>query len=365
MKIRSLTLVSIVLFMFAGCAPKPQILSEKLPQTYLVPSEYTALESWAEEDFDTLLQIFQKSCVSGRTKQLYGTLCDEADKVSDARVFFEQALRPYKITTSEGEASGLITGYYEPLLFGSLQKSERYRYPVYAVPDDLIIVKLDSIYPELKGIRLRGRLEGNTLVPYAARETMAESNVSALCWVDDELSLFFLEVQGSGRIQLDDEETIFVGYANQNGHPYRSIGKYLIDKREIARDKVSLQSIRAWLDANPERVDEVLNANPSRVFFKERRQSATGSLGLELTPERSIAVDRRYVPLGSMLYMQTQDPIDQMPIEKIVFAQDTGGAIKGEIRADMFWGYGLEAEHKAGKMKEPLELWILLPRSGE
>ena len=348
--------------MFAGCATKPQILHEKLPQTYLLPFEYEQLNRWGEEDFDALLPIFEKSCVSGRTKQLYGELCDEVGKVDDARAFFERSLRPYKISTSEGKQSGLITGYYEPLLLGSLQKSERYRYPLYAVPDDLITVKLDSIYPKLKGLRLRGRLKGNTLLPYAAREKMADSDATALCWVDDELSLFFLEVQGSGRIELDDGETIFVGYANQNGHPYRSIGKYLIDKGEIARDKVSLQSIRAWLHANPSRVDEVLNANPSRVFFQERRQSATGSLGLELTPERSIAVDRRYIPLGSMLFMKTQDPVDHSPIEKMVFAQDTGGAIKGEIRADMFWGYGLEAENKAGKMQEPLELWILLPR---
>ncbi len=361
----SLALVSILFFMFAGCAPKPQILSEKLPQTYLLPSEYEQLQSWAEEDFDALLPIFEKSCISGRTKGLYGDLCDEVGEVDDARAFFEHSLRPYKITTKEGEAEGLITGYYEPLLLGSLQKSERYRYLLYAVPDDLIIVKLDSLYPKLKGIRLRGRLEGNTLVPYAARKTMAESNASVLCWVDDKVSLFFLEVQGSGRIELDDGETIFVGYANQNGHPYRSIGKYLIEQNEISREEVSLQSIRAWLADNPQRVDEVLNANPSRVFFQERRQSATGSLGLELTPERSIAVDRRYVPLGAMLYMQTQDPIDQSPIEKMVFAQDTGGAIKGEIRADMFWGYGSQAESKAGKMQEPLELWILLPRNGE
>jgi len=350
-----------LLFM-TGCAPKPKILDQKLPQTYLLPSEYSSLPSWEEEDFSGMLRLFKADCLSGRTGQLYGKLCDEVNDVDDAKRFFEQGFRPYKIVTADGSESGMITGYYEPLLFGSMTKSERFRYPVYTVPDDLIAVKLDSIYPELKGLRLRGRIEGRTLIPYAKRGGMVESNTSALCWVDDELSLFFLEVQGSGRIELEDGETIFVGYGDQNGHPYRSIGKYLVEQGEIPRSEISLQSIRFWLDQHPDRVDEVLNINPSKVFFKEREHAATGALGLELTPQRSIAVDRRYVPLGAMLFMKSQDPLTHKPMEKVVFAQDTGGAIKGEIRADMFWGHGREAEMKAGKMQEPLELWVLLPR---
>lgn len=354
--------IAIFLVLLSGCAPKPKILSSRLPQTYLLPSQYSDLESWDDEDHEEILRLFQAECVSGRTKALYGALCEQAKTAKDAKAFFEGAFRPYKISTEDGEEHGMITGYYEPLLHGSLVQSERYRYPLYGVPDDLITVSLESVHPELKGLRLRGRLEGNSVVPYATRGKMSESNASALCWVDDEVSLFFLEVQGSGRVELDDGETIFVGYGDQNGHPYRSIGRYLIDQGEIPRSEISLQSIRAWLEANPTRVDEVLNANPSRVFFQKRDQSATGSLGLELTPLRSIAVDRRYIPLGAMLYLSTQDPITHEPMQRSVFAQDTGGAIKGEIRADMFWGHGREAASKAGKMQEPLELWILLPR---
>lgn len=337
-------------------------LSDKFPDTYVIASDYESLSGWDEDHFDEMLQLFQQSCETKKTQELYGQLCNEVFHISDAKAFFEKALIPYKIITSQGSDTGLMTGYYEPLLYGSMEKSGRYRYPVYKVPDDLITVKLETIYPELKGIRLRGRLEGNTLVPYESREAMTESNVSAICWVDDEVSLFFLEVQGSGRIELDNGKTIFVGFANQNGHPYRSIGKYLIEKKEISRDEISLQSIRAWLDEHPWRRDEVLNHNPSAVFFQERSRPATGSLGLALTPERSIAVDRHYIPLGGMLFMQSRDPLSYEPIKKTVFAQDTGGAIKGEIRADLFWGYGKEAERKAGKMKEPLELWLLLPK---
>ncbi|MEA3372547.1 MAG: MltA domain-containing protein, partial [Campylobacterota bacterium] len=350
------------LFFLFGCAPKPIVISDKLPDTYVIPSEYVSLSGWEAENFDEMLLFFKQNCTTKKAQKLYGDLCQEAGNVSDAKAFFEASLRPYKLIAQEAPEEGLMTGYYEPLLQGSLKQSKRYAYPVYAVPDDLVTVKLDTIYPELKGIRLRGRLEGTALVPYSSREAMKESNAPVICYVDDKIALFFLEVQGSGRIELDNSETIFVGFSNQNGHPYRSIGKYLVAIGEIAQEEISLQSIRVWFDEHPERVDEILNHNPSYVFFQERTHSATGSLGLALTPERSIAVDTHYLPLGSMLFMQSRDPLTLEPIRKTVFAQDTGGAIKGEVRADLFWGFGEEAERKAGKMQEPLELWILMPK---
>lgn len=362
MRLVSLIAIISVMVSFHGCEERPQIISSALPETYLQPAEFDGLPSWDEEDFTEMLELFKADCISGRTKALYGKRCEEAKTAKDPRAFFERSFRPYKIMTAEGEDSGIITGYYEPLLHGSYERSERYRYPVYGVPDDLITVRLDSVYPEIKGIRLRGRVEGKYLIPYATRADIEESNATAICWVDDELSLFFLEVQGSGRIELDDGKTIFIGYGDQNGHPYRSIGKYLIDQGEIPRSEISLQNIRLWLQEHPDRVDEVLNVNPSRVFFQERDQSATGALGLELTPLRSIAVDPRYVPLGALMFMSTQDPLSHTPMERLVLAQDTGGAIKGEIRADLFWGHGEDAEKRAGKMQEPLGLWVLLPR---
>ena len=348
--------------LIAGCAPKPQPLDPKLPQTYLLPDSYDDLEGWGGESYDELLALFRKNCGAGVAKELYGDLCEEAELSVDAAAFFERSFLPYRVVAKEGEKKGLMTGYYEPMLEGSLQRSERYRYPLYGEPEDLLIVDLADVYPELKGKRLRGRLVGNRVVAYEPRENIEASQAPVICWVDDRIALFFLEVQGSGRIALESGETLYVGYKNQNGHPYRSVGKYLIEQGEIAPEKISLQSIRAWLEAHPGRVDEVLGHNPSVVFFQTKPHAASGAMGLELTPQRSVAVDRRYIPLGAMLYIASDDPVTREPIERVVFAQDTGGAIKGELRADYFWGFGKTAERKAGKMKQESAFWILLPK---
>ena len=258
--------------------------------------------------------------------------------------------------------SQILTGYFEPQLSGSRTKSKVYKYPLYETPKDLVSVNLQSIYPELKKYRLRGKIKGGKLVPYYTRAQLQKNAIDAnvICYVDSKVDLFFLEVQGSGRVKLDTNETIFIGYDNQNGHRYRSIGRYLVKKKEIPLKDISLQSIRAWFVENPKRVDEVLNYNHSVVFFKQRKHKATGSLGLALTPLRSVAVDRSFIPLGSMLYLSAETQSFKNP--KIVFAQDTGGAIKGAVRADMFVGFGSEAAEIAGKLKAPLALWILIPK---
>jgi membrane-bound lytic murein transglycosylase A len=174
---------------------------------------------------------------------------------------------------------------------------------------------------------------------------------------------FFLEIQGSGKVILDDNSTIFIGYDNQNGHKYRAIGRYLVKIGAMELKDVSLQSIKRWLKEHPSRVDEVLNYNKSLVYFKQRSQGATGALGLELTPNRSVAVDRKYIPLGSMLYLSSE--IDDRNVSRVVFAQDTGGAIRGAVRADMFLGSGEKALEVSGHLKSALKLWILLPKTGD
>jgi membrane-bound lytic murein transglycosylase A len=351
-----------VLLVLAGCGIKPRTVSPGMSETYVLPATFEALPGWNQDEASKALQHFKTNCQAGASQKLFGELCNIEVQPRDALVFFETQFEPYRIMQVNGDDTPLLTGYYEPLLHGSLEQSDRYRYPVYGVPDDLIIVELAALYPELKGLRLRGRLDGNRLLPYADREAITRGDLPVLCWVDDRVSLFFLEVQGSGRIALDNGDTMYVGYANQNGHPYRSIGKYLIEQGALTAEEVSLRSIRQWLREHPDSIDEVLNHNPSQIFFSKKAQPATGALGLVLTPERSIAVDRHYIPLGTMLYLESQDPVTNEPIAKTVFAQDTGGAIKGEVRADYFWGFGLEAEEKAGGMKAPLTLWILLPK---
>ena len=313
------------------------------------------------ENYSDVKEIFLKNCQSKKTQLLYGDLCEKAKGVTDFHDFIKNNFVLEKLESDEG----LLTGYYEPELHGSLTKSEIYKYPIYATPKDLISVDLDDLYPKLRNYRLRGRLHDNKIVPYYSRQELSQRDVNAevIAYTDSKIDLFFLEVQGSGRIKLDDGKTIFVGYANQNGQPYRSIGKYLISLGEISKENISLQSIREWFKKHPNRVDEVLNHNPSVVFFKIKEQGATGSLGIKLTPMRSVAVDRRYIPLGSMLYLKAESK--SIDFDRIVFAQDTGGAIKGRVRADMFLGFGENAGKIAGKLKAPLQLWIFKPKKRE
>jgi membrane-bound lytic murein transglycosylase A len=290
-----------------------------------------------------------------------------------ARAFFETRFVPHAVRGDDGEEAGLITGYYEPLLQGSRKRTSVYRYPVYARPDDLLVVDLGSLYDDLKGRRLRGRLvDGNRVVPYYSREQIddAKKNLHAreIAWVKDPIGLFFLHIQGSGRIRLRDGTMLAVSYADQNGHPYVAIGRYLVQKGYIDRDDLSMQSIRAWLQANPDQAEDLMMSNPSYVFFTARPANGDGppgSLHVPLTPERSIAVDPDFIPLGSPVWLDTTLPAadDQEPptYRRLTFAQDTGGAIQGAVRADVFWGQGQRAEDYAGRMKQPGELFVLVP----
>ncbi|MBA3026879.1 MAG: transglycosylase [Sulfurimonas sp.] len=335
-----------------------------MPKTTLVGTKFCYLPEWEKENFQEALAAFVNSCKTKKTQTLYSDLCHRAQETKDAKAFLEKEFTPYQINASDGCKTGLLTGYYEPQLRGSLTKTEVYKYPVHKTPDDLIIVDLGSVYPELKKYRLRGKIVGNKLVPYYARkdsEKQDNTPENIICYVDSKIDLFFLEIQGSGRVLLDNGENIYIGYDNQNGHPYKAIGRYLVKKKELKLEDVSLQSIRAWLEKNPARIDEVLNYNDSLVYFKQKDKPASGSLGIELTPKRSIAIDRKFIPLGSLLYLSAD--VDENKFCNVVLAQDTGGAINGAVRADLFMGHGEDAMQTAGKLKsEDLKLWILLPK---
>jgi len=333
----------LVFLIFTGCSVQPKV--KELPK-------------WEDEGYEEALVLFQNNCKTTKAQKIYEDLCEDALYSTDAKKFFENNFELVKI---EGD-KGLLTGYYEPQLRGSLTKNEPYIYPIYEKPNDLVVVKLDSIYPELKKYRLRGRVEDGKLLPYYTREQTKQRdlNASIICYVDSKIDRFFLEVQGSGRISLDNGEEIFVGFSNQNGHRYRSIGRYLIKIGEIKREDISLETIKEWFLSHPQRVDEVLNYNKSVVYFEKRDKEATGSLGVVLTPKRSVAVDRRYIGLATMLYLSSV--VDKKEFNKIVAAQDTGGAIKGTLRADLFLGYGDEAARVAGELKSPLKMWKLVPK---
>ena len=361
-------------------APAPAVTSAPAPASgpVLRPVAFSTLPGWDRDDLRDAWPAFLASCDVMVKRAEWKEPCSVARTVDGAntraiRVFFEAFFMPQQVFNPDGTDNGLVTGYYEPLLNGSRKRGGPYQTPLHKVPDDLLTVDLGSIYPKLKNMRLRGKLVGNKVVPYPARAELAQSGVlagSELIWVDNPIDAFFLQVQGSGRVQIaDTKETVRVAYADQNGHPYRSIGRYLVDKGELTMDQASAQGIKAWLAANPKRQQELLNANPGYVFFKEEklsdpRKGPKGALGVPLTPQRSVAVDPNYIPLGAPVFLSTTQPGSNTPLQRMVVAQDTGGAIKNAVRADFFWGFGAEAGEKAGRMKQRGMLWVLLPKLG-
>lgn len=297
-------------------------------------------------------------------------IVNAGDEVA-VRQYFESFFVPYQVFNADGSEQGLVTGYYEPLLRGARKRGGPFQTPLHREPPDLLTIDVGALYPELRNLRLRGRQVGNKVVPYFSRGEMLQAGVlkgQELLWVDDPIEAFFLQVQGSGRVYLTDtKETVRVAYANQNGHPYRSIGRWLVDQGEMTLDQASAQSIKAWYAANPGRRDELLNTNPSYVFFREERLSEPipgpkGALGVPLTDQRSIAIDPQFIPLGAPVYLATTYPNSAQPLRRLMLAQDTGGAIRGAVRADFFWGFGAQAGESAGRMKQRGAMWVLLPR---
>ncbi len=342
-----------IFFIFTGCFEKEIVVPDFTPKVRLIESKIDKSMNFSEA-----FEHFKSNCKYSKVKKLYADVCEKSLHVSNAKDFFIENFNYYEIQNNQEKERAILTGYYEPLLFGSRTKKNPYIYPLYEPPSDMLHVNLSDAYESLKNMRLRGKLLNGSIVPYDDRQSInKKDNLSAICYVDDRVSRFFLEVQGSGRVKLDNGETIFVGYADQNGHKYSSIGKILIKDGAISKDKISLQSIRTWLKENPQSIDKVLNQNRSFVFFKERSFSATGALGIELTAKLSVAVDKRFIPLGSMLSIESDS------YNKIVFAEDTGGAIRGSVRADLFLGYGEDALKKAGSLQEDLRLFIWIPKS--
>jgi membrane-bound lytic murein transglycosylase A len=239
---------------------------------------------------------------------------------------------------------------------------------VYGVPEDLVVVDLAAVTPEVRNLRLRGRMQGRRIVPYWSRAEIDargdQFGAPVIAWVADPVDLFFLQVQGSGQILLDSGERIRVGYADQNGHPYRSVGRYLVERGELPLEQASMQAIKEWGAANPGRLQDALNYNSSYVFFREVAdpRGPFGALGVPLSPQYSLAVDRRFVPLGAPVWLATTLPLSETPLERLMAAHDTGGAIRGVVRADFFWGSGDEAGASAGRMRQQGRLWLLWPR---
>jgi membrane-bound lytic murein transglycosylase A len=284
-----------------------------------------------------------------------------------ARRFFESTFVPLR-AGDNGNPAGLFTGYYEPELAGSRSREGRFPAPLLKRPADLVTVDLGEFRPNWRGERTAGRVEKGRLVPYAGRAEIEKGALAGrsleLAWADP-VELFFLQIQGSGRVVLADGSVLRVGFDGQNGHSYVPIGRLLAERGAIPREEVTMQSIRAWLREHPGEAPALLAQNPSYVFFKELRgEGPNGAQGVTLTPGRSLAVDRSFIPLGAPVYLAAAEaPVDGSRIERLLVAQDIGGAIRGPVRGDVFWGHGPEAERIAGMMKAKGAYYLLLPPS--
>ena len=364
-----------------ACPTCPSAAGETKPPTAkpMQRAKWADLPGWTDDDVAEAWPVFLQSCKALASRPqwaLWRPACDAAKALTardnrSLRAFFEAHFEPYQLTSPDGNTSGLITGYYEPLLRGSRTRTATFNQPVYGVPPDLLTIDLGSVLPDLKNMRLRGRLQGNKIVPYYSRAEIESREAvhpeHALLWVDDAVELFFLQVQGSGRVKLPNGQTVRLAYADQNGHPYQSIGRVLVEWGEMTPEQASLQGIQAWARQNPTRLDKLLNSNPSYVFFREQplkagaEEGPSGSLGVPLTAGRSLAVDTANVPLGAPVFLATTRPDNAAPIQRLMLAQDTGGAIRGVVRADFFWGFGADAGGMAGRMRQQGKMWVLLP----
>ena len=364
----------------ATCAPSPS------PKLNLQPAAFSDIPGWTAETHADALPALAKSCSrfksmpAGRSLGAdnstgsaadWQALCTAVSEVSAdygaARRYFETWFKPY-LATVNGNAEGLFTGYYEAELKGAWTRQGPYQVPLYRPPDDLITADLGLFRDEWKGKRLTGRTANGRFVPYPTRAEIdagvLTGNGWELLWVDDAIDAFFLHVQGSGRVVMENGQVVRLGFAGRNGHSYVAIGRELIRRGAISRERMSMQAIRAWLKANPDQAAEVMALNPSYIFFDViDGEGPIGAGGVPLTPGRSLAVDPDFVPLGLPIWLDTTDPLDpKQPLRRLVVAQDTGSAIKGPVRGDLFWGFGENAAAKAGVMKQQGRYFILLPR---
>lgn len=349
------------------------------------------LPGWEAADLKKSLAAFQTSCrafIKQDPEQIVGTddiqlqakdwhpACQTALKIDsraehEAKNFFQEWFAPVEFYKDK-PLNGLFTGYYMPLIKGSYTQSAEFNVPIYEVPKDLITIDLGLFVPHLKNRKIVGRLAGDKVVPYYTREQINKGAIKqkakVLLWMHSPIDRLFLEIQGSGIIELDDGSRLFIGYDGQNGAPYTAIAGVLIKKGVMTRDNASMQAIKRYLEAHPEQMDPVINQNKSFVFFRKLKlEGALGSQGVALTPGYSLAIDRQWIPMGAPLWLSTtrpdsNDPNVNKPMQRLMVAQDTGGAIKGKIRGDVYWGGGDKATAIAGHMKNPGHYWLLLPR---
>ena len=353
---------------------------------------YGRLSGWESSELTPTAQAFERSCrrimaaapergVGG--EDFFGAIGDWQPACRDflaldlatidtetLRTFFERRFTPLSVTAEQGDI-GLFTGYYEPEYPGSLEKNPDYPVPLYGRPADLITVNLGDFSDDLSGKRIVGRVQAGALVPYPDRKAIEDGgldgDVQVVAWLKDPVDAFFLHIQGSGVVLLEDGTRYRVGYAAQNGRDYTAIGRVLREEGALAPDNISMQTIRQWLEDHPDEAAQVMQANQSFIFFRPvDGQGPIGSEGVPLTAGHSLAVDRSVFPMGAPIWLETEAPVTAQatrPLHRLMIAQDTGGAIEGAIRGDVFWGTGNEAGEIAGRMQAQGRYFVLVPKA--
>ena len=394
--VAGLILFAMVLVSFQGCGPKPPVpVTQFNSLELLAPEDYPDFaDTLGDEGLEHALRaslVYFNRIPDSRSFQFGPDVFDAVRLRQSVQRFLEfvdtgpdtdaldRFIRDnYRVYGSRANTENgvLFTGYYEPSMAASLVRDDEYQYPLFSVPDDLLTIDLAAFSDRFKGFsRLTARVDNHRVVPYYTRQEINgikdfELRARPLAWVRDRTDRFFLEIQGSGRLFLKQGGEMNVHYSTKNGHPYRAVGRYLIDQGEIARADMSMQAIRRWIENNPSRQDELFNYNPSFVFFQKEQGGPFGSINVELTPLRSIATDRTLFPKGALCFVETKIPDPDtlerpeawQPFSGFVMNQDTGGAIQGPGRCDLFYGNGRYAEFGAGHMKHPGNLYFLVLR---
>lgn len=380
--------------LLAGCAQlsipasTPVDTPQEQPSLTLIETKFSELPGWGAENYAAALPPLLRSCTRIEKRapgiemgnlEVMGTvgdwqaICNDARQIRpgnniEAKYFFESRFAPY-IAMNNGDTVGLFTGYYETQVNGRWAPELGFNVPIYSRPTDIISIDLGAHRQEYQGTQLAGRIVGSKLAPYYSREEINGGALNGqsleILWADDPIDVFFMHIQGSGRVLLPDGSHVRLGYAGRNGHRYTSIGRELVAMDQMRLEDVTAPAIRQWLRANPAAGQALMNRNASYVFFRViEGEGPIGAQGVPLTAGRSLAVDDAFIPYGVPVWLETTDPLtEDGVIQRLMLAQDTGSAIVGPVRGDVFWGFGDEAALRAGLMKEDGRYFLLLPRS--
>ncbi len=388
-----IVLVTVILF---GCYPSPK-KEIQTPEKALIPVHFFYPRFNDDENYDSLIQAIQRdleylskvepesvfqygpdefTCLQVRESlELFLAIISQRPDDDTMNEIIKKHFQIYRAAGGGEKYRVLFTGYFEPVFDAMLTADDTYKYPLYKKPRDLIKIDLSVFNERFKGESITARIEGKNIVPYYSRydiefKRVLQGRGLEIAWLKDPLDVAFLHIQGSGCLRLPDNRFVSVGYQASNGRPYHSIGRYMLNKGLLTQREMSMQSIRSYLTQHPDKREEILSQNPSYVFFHFLDQGPVGNINVPLTPGRSLALDARLFPKGALAYISTQRPVldsngnivKWKPFSRFVLNQDTGGAIRGAGRADLFWGKGDYARVAAGHMKHEGTLYILIKK---